>query len=150
MSDKTDKKIPTMATIDGVSPPRNRSPRDSSRATIIILIVVIVLLLIALFRPAELDVYKKPADIAFADPVLAECVSATAARHDWIDAGHFVTLRCNNPSGDRIRSLDGIELLQQAFANETGRSQQARSESQRRTDGQPPNAELGIEYRQAF
>ena len=65
------------------------------------------------FRPhfGRLEVYDSIADLHFADPELESCVRRTAIDNGWPDVGHFRALRCNDPDGDGIASLQGIEQL---------------------------------------
>jgi internalin A len=58
-----------------------------------------------------LAVYTPIADLQFADSELGVCVAQTAAEHEWPDAGHVNSLRCNNSYGSEISKLDGIENL---------------------------------------
>ena len=68
---------------------------------------------LSLFRPdfGRLEVYDNIADLHFADPELESCVRRTAIDNGWPDVGHFRTLRCNDPDGDGISTLRGIDQL---------------------------------------
>ena len=59
----------------------------------------------------RLDAYKSVAEVQFADPVLDECVKATGRDMGWTSVGNFVVLNCSNPTGERIRNLDGIQHM---------------------------------------
>ena len=59
----------------------------------------------------RLEVYDNIADLHFADAQLESCVRQTAIDNGWPDVGHFRALRCNDPDGDGIGTLQGIEQL---------------------------------------
>jgi len=100
-----------MATLGQVMPPANGKGRQPLKAVIALLLVVATLLLVLLLKPEKLDVYRTISELKFADPALEKCVKETARANKWTDVGHFVSLRCNNPVGDGIKKLDGIEHL---------------------------------------
>jgi Leucine-rich repeat (LRR) protein len=59
----------------------------------------------------RLEVYDNIAALHFTDSELESCVRRTAIDNGWADVGHFRTLRCNDPDGDGIRTLQGIDQL---------------------------------------
>jgi len=102
---------PPMATLNDMTPPGPKaSPYRVRLSTVLVVIIVAVLLILAV-KPNELDVYKTFNELQFADPALARCVKESAIANKWRDVGHAQKLRCNNPSGDGITSLEGIEHL---------------------------------------
>jgi Leucine-rich repeat (LRR) protein len=111
MSKKVRDKEPQMATLEPVSPSVRRSSSFGSRSLVVLLCLIIAVLIALLLRPVKLDVYKTIDELEFADVSLATCVKETARMHGWTDVGHIVTLRCNHPSGEPVKSLDGIEHL---------------------------------------
>lgn len=100
-----------MATLNDLSASGDdMAPQRRNLITILAVILVAVLLILVL-KPNKLDVYKTVDELQFADAALARCVAESAAANEWADVGSILKLRCNNPSGDGIRSLDGIEHL---------------------------------------
>lgn len=59
----------------------------------------------------RLEVYDNIANLHFADSQLESCVRQTAIDNGWLDVGHFRTLRCNDPDGNGIGTLQGIDQL---------------------------------------
>lgn len=109
MSKKHEKRDPQLATLEPVL--EGRKPSSAPRLLVAVLCLTIAVLVVLLLKPAKLDVYKAVDELEFADSALAACVEDTAEAHGWTDVGHVVTLRCNHPSGDPVRSLGGIEQL---------------------------------------
>jgi len=111
MSDKDTQDGPPMATIEEVLPPRRTGSSRGSGVMIILAAVLLGVLLALALRPAKLDVYKTIDELAIADTALAACIKDTAAANQWPDVGHIVSLRCNHPNGEPVKSLAGIEHL---------------------------------------
>ena len=102
---------PDMATLDkiGGPVPAARKKRFGYLATLLAAVAVVAL--VARREEAPLDVYRSITELQFADNALRNCVTEIAAQHGWSHVGLFTSLRCNNPSGDGIKSLAGIEHM---------------------------------------
>ena len=111
MTDNKDYVGPKLAFLGGSPPGQMSSNRSMITVAVVLLAVFLGFAALKRMIPEQVRVYDKVSTLAFADPVLAECVRAEARANDWSDIGHFVSLRCNNPHGKGIRDLAGIEQL---------------------------------------
>jgi Leucine-rich repeat (LRR) protein len=102
---------PRMATLGEITRPPNAPSRSLTKMAVILLLVIVALFLVLQDKQDKLDVYKTISELEFADAALERCVNLTAEVNGWTDVGHFLSLRCNSPSADGIRRLDGIEHL---------------------------------------
>ncbi len=110
-NDKKSDGHPPMATIGNVTFPEGKAPPQRIKLITVLGIIVVAVLLILVVKPKELDVYKSFDELQFADAALARCVWDSAIVNDWSNVGQALKLRCNNPSGAGIKSLEGIEHL---------------------------------------
>lgn len=102
---------PPMATLNKMAGPSNPGSQSRFKLFTFLIAVIAAVLLIFAVKPEQLDVYKSFDELLFDDPALASCVKKAAAANNWRDVGHAHELRCNNPSGDGIKNLGGIEHL---------------------------------------
>jgi len=111
--DRTNSERPRLSTLMDIPPPR--APLSRRAIVTIVLTAITVTVLLVIIRPhiSKLDIYARVDDLEFSDPVLRDCVRRTARENNWSDAGHFVALRCNNPTGNGVRDLTGIQHLVQ-------------------------------------
>ena len=91
-----------------IPPPTTKRPRLLKPA---IIVLAVATLLLFLLRPEthRLDVYRTLSELDIPDAALAACIRTTAEANEWPDAGHFTSLHCNNPDGEGIERLDGLE-----------------------------------------
>lgn len=111
MADTTDNNDDLeLATFNKITP-TSAAKKFHAGYVIFLLASIGVIALIARHVEAPLDVYRMVTELEFADAALQECVVATAAERGWSNVGLFTSLRCNNPSGNDIQDLTGIEHL---------------------------------------
>ena len=103
--------LPPMATLNRMTAPKNGGSQPRFKPATFLIAILIAALLIYVVKPNQLDVYKSFDELQFEDPVLAHCVKESAAANNWREVGDALKLRCNNPSGNGIESLVGIEHL---------------------------------------
>jgi len=100
-----------LATFNKITRPTSAAKKFHAGYVIFLLASIGVIALIARHVEAPLDVYRTIAELQFTDAALKECVVATADERGWSSVGLFTSLRCNNPSGNDIQDLTGIEHL---------------------------------------
>jgi len=110
-SERTPSSEPRLATLGEIPPPPEPGSRRLIKPAIALLIALAAAWLILRPESERLDVYLHPDELPISDPALKSCIVETGISMRWEDAGQFTSLRCNNPSGTGIRSLEGIEHL---------------------------------------
>jgi len=110
-SERTPSKEPRLATLGEIPPPPEPNSGRLIRAAIVLVIAIAIAWLFLRPQSERLDVYLHPEELPIPDSALKSCIVDTGLSMGWKDAGQFTSLRCNNPSGPGIRSLEGMEHL---------------------------------------